>query len=67
MAADHYAPFGQTRYFIITPSVATDNAVRRALQAQGVPDSYILTEQIPSKDDFGPIGRSAWAKMPSTS
>ena len=49
-------PFGQTRYFIITPSAATDNAVRLALQAQGVPDSHIFTEQIPSKDDFGPIG-----------
>jgi hypothetical protein len=49
-------PFGQTRYFIITPSAATDNAVRLALQAQGVPDSYILTEQIPSRDDLGPIG-----------
>ena len=49
-------PFGETRYFIITPSATTDHAVRRALQAQGVPDSYIFTEQIPSKDDFGPIG-----------
>jgi hypothetical protein len=49
-------PFGQTRYFIITPSAATDKAVRRALQAQGVPDNYIFTEQIPREDDFGPIG-----------
>lgn len=49
-------PFGQTRYFIITPSAATDSAIRLALQAQGVPDSYIFTEQIPGKDDLGPIG-----------
>ena len=27
-----------------------------ALHAQGVPDTYILTEQIPSRDRFGPIG-----------
>jgi len=49
-------PFGETRYFIITPSATTDHAVRRALQAQGVPDSHIFTEQIPSRDDFGFIG-----------
>ncbi len=49
-------PFGQTRYFIITPSASTDEAVRLALHAQGVPDSYILTEQIPGRDRFGPIG-----------
>lgn len=49
-------PFGETRYFIITPSATTDEAVRRALQAQGVPDSHIFTEQIPREDDFGPIG-----------
>ena len=48
-------PFGETRYFIITPSATTDHAVRRALQAQGVPDNYIFTEQIPSGDEFGPI------------
>jgi hypothetical protein len=49
-------PFGETRYFIITPSAATDHAVRLALQAQGVDDTYIFTEQIPSEDEFGPIG-----------
>ncbi|HJV66665.1 MAG TPA: hypothetical protein VJ550_13080 [Geomonas sp.] len=49
-------PFGETRYFIITPSAATDHAVRLALQAQGVPDSHIFTEQIPREDTFGPIG-----------
>ena len=49
-------PFGKNRYFIITPSATTDHAVRRALQAQGVPGSYIFTEQIPSRDKFGPIG-----------
>jgi hypothetical protein len=49
-------PFGETRYFIITPSATTDHAVRRALQVQGVPDSYIFTEEIPRRDDLGPIG-----------
>jgi len=50
-------PFEQkTRYFIITPSATTDRAVRRALQKQGVPDSFIFTEQIPLRDDLGPIG-----------
>lgn len=49
-------PFGQTRYFIITPSDTTDVAVRRALQEQGVPDNQIFTEQIPARDDYGPIG-----------
>jgi len=48
-------PFGEIRYFIITPSATTDAAIRRALQAQGVPDSHIFTEQIPSEDDFGPF------------
>jgi len=49
-------PFGQNRYFIITPSASTDQAVRRVLQAQGVPDDDIFTEEIPSRDEFGPIG-----------
>ena len=49
-------PFGKNRYFIITPSASTDRAIRRALQAQGVPDRYIFTEQIPSRDTSGPIG-----------
>ena len=49
-------PFGETRYFIITPSATTDRAVRWALQAQGVPDTHIFTQQIPREDDFGPIG-----------
>lgn len=49
-------PFGEVRYFIITPSASTDAAVRLALQAQGVEDSHILTEQIPSQDEYGPIG-----------
>ncbi len=50
------SPFGKDRYFIITPSATTDQAVRRALQAQGVSDDHILTEQIPREDNFGPIG-----------
>lgn len=49
-------PFGEMRYFIVTPSAATDRAVREALQAQGVADSHIFTEQIPRQDKFGPIG-----------
>lgn len=49
-------PFGQIRYFIITPSDATNLAVRSALQAQGISDDDIFTEQIPARDDLGPIG-----------
>jgi hypothetical protein len=49
-------PFGKNRYFIITPSATTDRAVRRALHAQGIPNRYIFTEQIPSRDKYGPIG-----------
>jgi hypothetical protein len=49
-------PFGKTLYFIITPSDSTNEAVREALQAQGVNDSYVFTEQIPRMDDFGTIG-----------
>lgn len=49
-------PFGKNRYFVVTPSASTDRAVRRALRAQGVPDRYIFTEQIPSRDSSGPIG-----------
>jgi hypothetical protein len=49
-------PFGEMRYFIVTPSATTDRAVREALQAQGVADNHIFTEQIPRQDEFGPIG-----------
>lgn len=49
-------PFGKTRYFIITPSATTEKAVRRTLQAQGVKDTHIFTQQIPREDDYGPIG-----------
>jgi hypothetical protein len=49
-------PFGETRYFITTPSASTDRAIRLALQAQGVKDSHILTETVPSRDDYGPVG-----------
>ena len=49
-------PFGANRYFIVTPSAGTDHAIRRALRAQGVPNSYIFTEQIPSRDSHGRIG-----------
>jgi hypothetical protein len=49
-------PFGKNRYFITTPSASTDRAVRRVLRAQGVPDSDIFTERIPSRDELGRIG-----------
>ncbi|WP_157977499.1 hypothetical protein [Streptomyces triticisoli] len=48
--------FEKNRYFIITASATTDRAVRRALQARGVPGKDIFTEQIPARDDHGPIG-----------
>ena len=48
--------FGKNRYFIITPSATTDRAVRHALQAQGVPNNYIFTEEVPSRDRYGRIG-----------
>lgn len=48
--------FGQYRYFIITPSATTDHAIRSALQSMGVENSNIFTEQIPSSDEYGPIG-----------
>jgi hypothetical protein len=49
-------PFGKNRYFIITPSASTNRAVRRALKAEGTPGNRIFTEQIPRRDDHGPIG-----------
>ena len=49
-------PVVRTFYFIITPSAATDYAIRLALQEQGVTNNYIFTEQIPRRDDLGPIG-----------
>ncbi|HYN14471.1 MAG TPA: hypothetical protein VES66_01610 [Terriglobales bacterium] len=48
-------PFGERRYFIITSDATMDHAVRSALQARGVDDSCIFTEQIPPRDDLGPI------------
>jgi hypothetical protein len=50
------SPFGASRYFIITPSASTDRAVRQVLAAQGVADDEIFTEQIPRRDEVGPIG-----------
>ena len=49
-------PFAKKRYFVITPSAATNRAVRGALQAQGVRNRRIFTEQVPRKDKFGQIG-----------
>lgn len=48
--------FGETRYFIITPSATTDSAIRSVLQAHGVPDEFISTEKVPRRDEFGLIG-----------
>ncbi len=48
--------FGEVRYFIITPSDSTSHAIRQALWAQGVPDEQIFTEQVPRRDEWGPIG-----------
>lgn len=48
--------FGQYRYFIVTPSAKTDQAVRGVLQSMGVKNNDIFTEQIPSSDEFGQIG-----------
>ena len=48
--------FEKHRYFIITPSATTKRAVGRALQARGVSRRHIFTEQIPSRDKYGPIG-----------
>ena len=59
--------FGKTRYFIITPSATTDRAVRRALRARGVRNSYIFTEKIPSRDSHGPIGPLGMGRRRSTS
>ena len=55
-------PFGKNRYFIITPSTSTDQALRRVLQAEGVSDDDIFTEEIPSRDAFGPIGPLGMSK-----
>lgn len=48
--------FEKNRYFIVTPSATTDQAVRRTLQAQGVPAEDIFTEKIPDRDSHGPLG-----------
>jgi hypothetical protein len=50
------SPFGKQRYFIVTPSQSTDQAVRRVLHSRGIPDRDIFTEQVPSRDSSGPIG-----------
>ena len=50
------AAFGQTRYFIITPDQAMDQAVRSSLALAGVPDEDVFTEPIPLRDELGEIG-----------
>jgi hypothetical protein len=56
--------FGETRYFIITPDRAMDQAVRSALALAGVPGEDVFTSPIPLQDpvgDIGPIGLDATA------
>ena len=48
--------FGQTRYFVITPDGSMDEAVRGALQGQGVLGKDVFTEPIPQSDSFGSLG-----------
>jgi hypothetical protein len=40
------APWGEVRYFVITPDRRTDRAVREALQGLGVDEGDIFTEEI---------------------
>lgn len=56
MQAKSGYPFDKNLYFITTPSAGTDEAIRRVLEAQGVPDSDIFTERVPSRDELGRIG-----------
>jgi hypothetical protein len=44
-------PWDDMRYFVITPDGRTDRAVREALQALGVDDEEVFTEEIP--ESFG--------------
>lgn len=44
------ASWGQTRYFVLTPDRNMDRAVRQSLARQGVPDSLVFTEPVPSRD-----------------
>ena len=41
------SPWGEMRYFVITPDQRTDEAVRQALQSLGVDEDEIFTERIP--------------------
>jgi len=44
-------PWDEIRYFVITPDGRTDRAIREALQALGVDEEEIFTEEIP--ETFG--------------
>lgn len=43
------AVWDQVRYFVVTPDQSMDAAIRQSLVGLGIPDSFIFTEQIPSK------------------
>ncbi len=48
--------FGLTRYFVVTPDGNLDEAVRAALQGQGVLAKDVFTEPIPQRDRLGSLG-----------
>jgi len=50
------SPFEKFLFFIISPSSSTDKAVRDALNNLGIDEKFIFTQQIPDRDDLGPIG-----------
>ena len=56
MAKQSGAPWGQMRYFVITPDQRTDAAVREALVSLGVEEDEIFTEGIP-ETFVGQVGR----------
>lgn len=49
-------PWGETRYFVITPDRAMEQAVRDALGRLGVDDSHVFTESIPPSFEGSPVG-----------
>jgi hypothetical protein len=51
-------PFGQTRYFVVTPDRDMDAAVRRSLARLGVQMKDVFTEPIPPSHPLG-MGRGA--------
>ena len=49
-------PWGQIRYWVITPDQRTDEAVRAVLKDLGVDESEIFTEGIPETFQGAPVG-----------